>query len=130
MDWIQCFITYIAVVSCAKPKCVTDLMTYWNLIINSQRCFRTLTGYYMTAHSDKCCNNIYPTMGHHRRHTMESVMFKLQYQTIHIPRRMKNSKRSNDNHNIVAAMMQVVPNFPAPVTATWPRKNISKAYCC
>ena len=60
----------------------------------------------------------------------KSVIFKLQHQTIHIPRRMKNNKRNNDNLNIVAAMMQVVPNFPAPVTVTWPRKNISKAYCC
>ena len=54
---------------------------------------------------------------------MESVMFKLQYQTIHIPRRMKNSKRKNDNPNIVATMMQVVPNFPAPVTARYMAKK-------
>ena len=126
MDWIQCFNTYIAVVSCAKHKCVTDLIAYWNLIINSQRHFQGFDWYYMTVHSDESCNNLCPAMDHHRRHTMESVMFKLQYQTIHIPKRMKNSKRNNDNHNIVAAMMQVVPNFPAPVTA---RKNISKAYC-
>ena len=40
MNWIQCFTTYIAIVSCAKPECVTDLIAYWNLIINSQRYFQ------------------------------------------------------------------------------------------
>ena len=37
MDWIQCFSTYIAVVSCTKPDCVVDLIAYLNLIINGQR---------------------------------------------------------------------------------------------
>ena len=37
MDLIQCFSIYIAVVSCAKPDHVTDLIAYLILIINSQR---------------------------------------------------------------------------------------------
>ena len=126
MDWIQCFITYIAVVSCAKPKCVTDLIAYWNLIINSQRHFQYFDWVLYDCPFRRKLQQPLPYNGAPRRHTMESVILKLQYQTIHIPRRMKNSKRNNDNPNIVAAMMQVVPNFPAPVTA---RKNISKAYC-
>ena len=40
MDWIQCFSIYIAVVSRAKPSHVADLITYLNLIINSQRPFQ------------------------------------------------------------------------------------------
>ena len=42
MHWIQCFSTYIAVVSCAKPKRVLDLIAYLNLIINSQMGFEDL----------------------------------------------------------------------------------------
>ena len=37
MDLIQCFSIFIAVVSCAKPDHVTDLIAYLILIINSQR---------------------------------------------------------------------------------------------
>ena len=40
MDWIQCFSTYIAVLSRAKPDRVVDLIAYLNLIINSQRRFQ------------------------------------------------------------------------------------------
>ena len=40
MDWIQCFSTYIAVVSRAKPDHVVDLIAYLNLIINGQRQFQ------------------------------------------------------------------------------------------
>ena len=40
MDWIQWFRIYIAVVSCAKPNHVADLITYLNPIINSQRQFQ------------------------------------------------------------------------------------------
>ena len=40
MDWIQCFSTYIAVVSHANPDCVVDLIAYLNLIINGQRRFQ------------------------------------------------------------------------------------------
>ena len=40
MDWIQCFSTYIAVVSRAKPDRVVDLIAYLNLIINGQRRFQ------------------------------------------------------------------------------------------
>ena len=40
MDWIQCFSTYVAVVSRAKPDRVVDLIAYLNLIINGQRRFQ------------------------------------------------------------------------------------------
>ena len=40
MDLIQCFSTYIAVVSGAKPVHVADLIAYLNLVINSQRHFQ------------------------------------------------------------------------------------------
>ena len=40
MDCIQCFSTYIAGISHAKPDRVVDLIAYLNLIINSQRCFQ------------------------------------------------------------------------------------------
>ena len=42
IDWIQCFSTYIAVASRAKPERVLDLIAYLNLIINSQRGFEDL----------------------------------------------------------------------------------------
>ena len=42
MDWIQCFSTYIAVVSRAKPERVADLIAYLNLIINNQKRFQDL----------------------------------------------------------------------------------------
>ena len=42
MDWIQCYSTYNAVVSRAKPEQVLDLIAYLNLIINSQRSFEDL----------------------------------------------------------------------------------------
>ena len=37
MEWIQCFSTYIAVVSCAKPDHVGELIAYLNLIVNGRR---------------------------------------------------------------------------------------------
>ena len=40
MYWIQCFSTYIAVVSCAKLDRVVHLIAYLNLIINDQRRFQ------------------------------------------------------------------------------------------
>jgi len=49
MDWIQCFSTYIAVVSCTKPECVVDLVAYLNVIIMGQRSFQDSTGHPMTA---------------------------------------------------------------------------------
>ena len=37
MDMIQCFSTYIAVVSRAKPDRIVDLIAYLNLTISGQR---------------------------------------------------------------------------------------------
>jgi len=39
MDWVQCFSTYVAVVSCTEPERVVDLVAYLNLIIRGQRSF-------------------------------------------------------------------------------------------
>jgi len=37
MDWIQCFSTYIAVVSHTEPEHVVDLVAYLNLIIKGPK---------------------------------------------------------------------------------------------
>ena len=39
VDWIQCYGTYIPMVSNAKPDQVVDLIDHLNLIIKRQRCF-------------------------------------------------------------------------------------------
>ena len=42
MDWIQCFSTYIAVVSRTEPEHVVDLVSYLSLIIRDQQSLQDL----------------------------------------------------------------------------------------
>ena len=53
MDWIQCFSTNIAVVSCAKREVVIELIGHLNLIIKAKDAIRILTQCYMTTSLDK-----------------------------------------------------------------------------